>query len=202
MLALPLMIFLWLDDAPGAGFAQAAGRRHRRNCAEIERSCSAVDDLKPDGAQNLNGPFYRLATAMLFSLILTFNATAATVAETVSQWGLIGPWSLDCSLAPDRDKGALLEYVIAPDGRVVHRRDFGDGVDESEVMSAKVSRDGILNLRVQFPKLDQTREYGLILQPDGTLRAMYNRDRKRRYSIKDGRFTANGNPTPPQHRCR
>jgi hypothetical protein len=150
----------------------------------------------------LNGPFCRLALAILFCLVLTLDLRAETVAETASRWGLIGPWSLDCSLAPDRDKGAVLDYAIAPDGRLVHRRDFGDGIDESEVISAEVSQDGILNLRVLFPKLKQTREYGLMLQPDGSMRAIYNRDQKRQYTIKDGKFTANGNPTPSQHRCR
>ena len=60
----------------------------------------------------------------------------------------------------------------------------------------------MLNLRVFFPKLKQTREYGLIKLPDGTMRAIYNRNQKHEYTIKDGKFTANGNPTPPQYKCR
>jgi hypothetical protein len=84
----------------------------------------------------------------------------------------------------------------------VHRRNFGDTTDESEVVTAEVSGDGILNLRVFFPALKQTREYGFIMQPDGILRAMYNRNQKNEYTIKDGKFTANGNATPPQHKCR
>jgi hypothetical protein len=139
---------------------------------------------------------------MLFSLTLTLDASAETVAQTARQWGLIGPWSLDCSLKPDRNKGTVLAYEIAPDDRVVHRRNFGDTTDESEVITAEVSTDGMLNLRVFFPKLKQTREFGLIMQPDGTMRAMYNRNQKDEYSIRDGKFTANGNPTPSQHRCK
>ena len=81
------------------------------------------------------------------------------------------------------------------------RRNFGDSADESEVIAAEVSQGGILNLRVFFPSLKQTREYGLLMQPDGTIRAMYNRSQKGEYSIRDGKFTANGNPTPPQHKC-
>jgi hypothetical protein len=144
----------------------------------------------------------RLALAILFSLTLTLDAPAETVAQTARQWGLIGPWSLDCSLAPDRSKGTVLAYEIASDDRVVHRRNFGDSKDESEVVTAEVSGDGMLNLRVFFPSLKQTREYGLIMQPDGTIRTMYNRNQKDEYTIKDGKFTANGNPTPSQHRCK
>jgi hypothetical protein len=150
----------------------------------------------------LNGQLGRLALAILFSLTLTLEVPAETVAETTRKWGLIGPWSLDCSLAPDRNKGTVLAYEIASGDRVVHRRNFGDTTDESEVVTAEVSGDGILNLRVFFPALKQTREYGFIMQPDGTLRAMFNRNQKNEYTIKDGKFTANGNATPPQHKCR
>jgi hypothetical protein len=150
----------------------------------------------------LNRPFCRLALAILFSLALTLKASAETVAETARAWGLIGAWSLDCSLAPDRGKGAVLAYEIASGDRVVHRRNFGDASDESEVITADVSGDGMLNLRVFFPKLKQTREYGFAMQPDGTMRAMYNRNQNNQYTIRDGKFTANGKPTPPQHKCR
>jgi hypothetical protein len=150
----------------------------------------------------LNGHFRRLALALPFALALPPGASAETVAQTVQKWGLIGPWSLDCSLKPDRDRGTVLDYEIVSDDRVVFRRDFGNQADESEVVTAEVSADGMLNLRVFFPSLKQTREYGLMMQPDGTMRAIYNRNQKNEYSIKDGNFTANGSPTPPQHRCK
>ncbi len=153
------------------------------------------------GARKLNGHSSRLALAMAFSLTLTPGASAETVAQTARKWGLIGPWSLDCSLKPDRNKGTLLDYEVVADDRVVFRRNFGDTSDESEVVTAEVSGDGMLNLRVYFPSLKQTREYGLAMQPDGTMRTIYNRNQKNEYTIKDGKFTANGNPTPPQHRC-
>jgi hypothetical protein len=95
----------------------------------------------------------------------------------------------------------VLDYEIVGDNRVVHRRDFGGATDESEVVTAEISADGMLNLRVFFPSLKQTREFGLMMQPDGTMRAIYNRNQKNEYSIKDGKFTANGSPTPPQHKC-
>jgi hypothetical protein len=109
--------------------------------------------------------------------------------------------SLDCSLPADRNKGTLLAYVIASGGRVLHRCNFGNGMDENEVVTAEVSGNGMLNLRVFFPNLKQIREYSLVMQPDGTIRAMYNRNQKGAYTIKDGKFTANGKPTPPQHKC-
>jgi hypothetical protein len=149
----------------------------------------------------LNGQLGRPALALLLSLTLAHSAAAESLVQTVRKWGLIGPWSLDCSLKPDRTKGAVLDYEVIADGRVMHRRDFGDTIDESEVVGAEVSRDSLLNLRVYFPSLKQNREYGLMMQPDGTMRAIYNRNQNDEYSIKDGKFTANGNPTPSQHKC-
>ncbi len=71
----------------------------------------------------------------------------------------------------------------------------------SRVLSAEISADGTLNLRVYFPSLKQTREYGLMMQPDGTMRAIYNRSARGEYTIRDGKFAASGDPTPPQHKC-
>jgi hypothetical protein len=150
----------------------------------------------------LKGYFRQLALALLYSLTLISGASAETVAQTARKWGLIGPWSLDCSLKPDRNEGTMLAYEVGTHGRLVYRRDFGDATDENDVVAAEISGDGMLNLRVFFPSLKQTREYGLAMQPDGTMRTMYNRNRKSEYTIKDGKFTASGDPTPPQHKCR
>jgi hypothetical protein len=128
-------------------------------------------------------------------------ASAAAVAETASQWGLIGRWSIDCSIPPDHDRGAVLSYQITGRNKVVLHRDFGDSVDNAEVTAAEIYDDNQLNLRIYFPQLRQTRELGLRREPSGAIRAIYNRDRKGAYSIKDGRITANGQPTPPQFRC-
>ena len=147
------------------------------------------------------GQFSRLALAFLFSLTLALSASAETVAQTVRSWGLIGSWSRDCSLKPGKNQNTWLIYEIMPDERVVHRRDFGDSSDENEVVGAEVSGDDMLNLRVFFPNFKQTRDYGLMKQPDGSMRTMYNHDQKDDYSIRDGIFTADGSPAPPLYRC-
>ena len=150
--------------------------------------------------QDVSGFFSRLLLVAAFSVTLAGHASAETMAETAKQWGLIGPWSLDCMLPPDHNKGTVLTYDIADD-HVVHRRDFGDARDEAEVLSLSVSADGMIHLRVYFPSVKQTREYGMIHQDDGTVRAMYNRNEKNQYSIKDGKYTSTGKPTPAQHKC-
>ncbi len=100
----------------------------------------------------------------------------------------------------------MLAYEVGADGRLVYRRDFGDTTDAADVIAAEISADNLLNLRVFFPKLKQTREYGLKMEPDGSIRAFYNRDRKGNYSIRNGRFaptacrrrrTSSANRKPP-----
>jgi hypothetical protein len=149
----------------------------------------------------LNRHFRWLALTIVSSLTIAHPASAETAAETVHKWGLIGSWSLDCSLAAGRNSSSLLAYEIVRDGRVMLRRNFGDTADESQVITAGVSGDGMLNLRVSFPSLKQTRESGFMMQPDGSMRTMYSRDLQGEYTIRDGKFTANGNPTPPLHKC-
>jgi hypothetical protein len=150
----------------------------------------------------LNGHSGRLALAILFAAMLAHLASAETVAQTTRDWGLIGTWSRDCSLPPGTDKIVAFSYEIAAGEQVMHRRDFGDSHDENPVVAADVSEDGMLNLSVFFPDFKETRRYGLMRQGDGTMRTMYNHDQKNEYSIKDGIFTANGNPTPSLHKCR
>jgi hypothetical protein len=149
----------------------------------------------------VTGFLSRLWPAAALSLMFVSSTSAGTIAETAKQWGLIGPWSLDCSLPPDHANGTVLSYEIAAGDKLMHRRDFGDSTDEAEVLSATVSGDDILNLRVYFPSVKQTREYGIMHLADGSIRVIYNRNDKNQYTIKDGKFTANGKPTPVQHKC-
>jgi hypothetical protein len=143
----------------------------------------------------------RWMTAALLWIAFASVTRAESLAATVEGWGLLGSWSVDCALPPGRNTGALLTYEINKDGRVMYRRNFGEAKDESEVVSATVNREGLLNLMVFFPSLHQTREFGLLLSKDGSLRAIYNRSERGEYTIRDGKYVATGAPTPPQRRC-
>ncbi|MDA9523806.1 hypothetical protein XI06_26885 [Bradyrhizobium sp. CCBAU 11434] len=143
----------------------------------------------------------RWTTAAVLWIAFTSLAGAETLAATVEQWGLLGSWAVDCAVRPDRDKGAVLTYEIRGDGRVMYRRDFGDAKDENEVVSATVNAEGLLNLMVYFPTLHQTRQFGLLLAKDGSLRAIYNRSERGEYTIRDGKYVKTGVPTLPQQRC-
>lgn len=150
----------------------------------------------------MNGRVGRLVPVIVVFMMLACTASAESAAETAGKWGLLGRWSVDCSLPPDRDKGAVLAYEITEGGKLIHRRDFGDTTDIADVTAADVSADRVLNLRIFFRAMNQTREFGLKMLPDGSIRAIYNRDQKGQYSIRDGKFTANGKPTPSQYKCK
>jgi hypothetical protein len=141
-----------------------------------------------------------IAAAVLW-VAFTPAAGAESLAATIEEWGLLGSWAVDCAVRPHRDKGALLTYEIRNDGRVMYRRNFGEAKDENEGVSATVSADGLLNVMVYFPLLQQTREFGLLLSKQGSLRAIYNRSERGEYTIRDGKYVATGAPTPAQQRC-
>jgi hypothetical protein len=163
--------------------------------------CLSLAHNRTARGAELSGRFGRLLPLIIVFAMWAGTASAETAAATARKWGLIGRWSLDCALPPDRDRGAVLAYEV-DDGRLVYRRDFGDSTDSADVIAAEISADKLLNLRVFFPKLKQTREYGLRMQADGSIRAFYNRDQKGNYSIRNGLFSANGRPTPPNYKCR
>lgn len=147
-----------------------------------------------------NGLIRGTIPAMLW-LALAPSASAETLAATIARSGLLGSWAIDCSLRPDRAKGAVLTYEIEQDGRVMYRRDFGDAKDENEVVAASADPDGLLNVTVFFPSLHQSRQFGLLIEKDGSLRAIYNRSERGEYTIQDGKFVQTGQLTPAQRRC-
>jgi hypothetical protein len=152
------------------------------------------------GAQNVTGIFVRLALVTTLTVAVAPAAAAGTTAETVRNWGLLGSWATDCSVPPDRANPALV-YEITPDERVMLRRNFGTGKDEQEISTAEISGDGVLRLRMFFPAFKQTRDNGIVMQSDGSIRAIYSRNDKDEYTIRDGSFVASGNPTVALHKC-
>ena len=110
----------------------ATCRRTPRICFYAGQLRSRNANLLPAGAQDtargaeLSGHIGGFLLVIIVFAMAAGTASADSAAETASRWGLIGRWSLDCSLPPDHDRGAVLAYEIADDGRLVYLRDFGD----------------------------------------------------------------------------
>jgi hypothetical protein len=142
-----------------------------------------------------------VALVLLAVLITPEVALAETNVEAASKWGLLGTWKINCSQPTSRSNGDL-GYVVRG-GKLYHDRDFGDAKDSSAVMSATRKDDGSIEIVVNFVSLSQTREFSFRKGSDGRIRAISNRNvDTNEYSIKDGKFTANGNDPPWQSRCR
>jgi len=141
-----------------------------------------------------------IALVFLAFLAIPEVSLAQTNAETASRWGLLGTWRLDCNTPASRSDGAL-QYVVR-EGKLFHDRNFGTARDSNQVTSATRKADGSLDLVVKFDSLSQTRQFSFIKGSDGRIRATSNRNvDTNEYTIKDGKFTANGNAPPWQTRC-
>ncbi len=145
---------------------------------------------------------------MLFVVILlagaSTSARAETVAATMNKWGLMGAWSVDCDAAAGKGTAAKLRYVAKPDGSVFHYRNFGDDSSSDKIKAARITPEDWLELKIFFREIavgEQDRTFALKRIQTGVVQAMYNYNAKREYSVKDGKFTSNGNDTPLQHRC-
>jgi hypothetical protein len=127
------------------------------------------------------------------------DARAESVGEAAEKWGLLGTWAIDCTKPPSRENGYL---AYARNGeQVVHRRDFGDLSDTHWVTGAKLLSGGAIEIVMDISGFAQTRTMVLVKTGDGRSRTISNRDDAGRFSIKDGKFIANGKPAPWQTRC-
>lgn len=145
-----------------------------------------------------------VSLAFLAMMLSLGAAQADSTSDTVAKFGLIGEWAIDCTVDPGPNLKGRLKYTIGKKGDIVHIRNFGDRTATDYVKSARITPEGWLELKVYFPELEkgaQNRTFALAKQPDGTLRAMYNRAENGDRTIVDGKFTANGNDTPKQTKC-
>jgi hypothetical protein len=144
-----------------------------------------------------------IVAATLLAAMST-SAGAETVADTVSKWGLIGVWSVSCQAAAGKDLAGKLQYEARPDGSVYHYRNFGSSKDADKVKSARVTKEGWLELKIFFNSIaagEQDRTFALKKIAPGVIQAMYNHNAKGVYGVKDGKFTSNGHDTPLQRKC-
>jgi hypothetical protein len=146
----------------------------------------------------------RIFLAVILLAGVSASARAETVAATMTKWGLIGDWSVDCAAAAGGGTAAKLRYAANKDGSVFHYRNFGDAKSSDKVKSVRITPEDWLELKIFFKEIavgEQDRTFALKRIQTGVVQAMYNYNAKGEYSVKDGKFTSNGKETPLQHRC-
>ena len=147
-------------------------------------------------------PVGLLLAAFIFLLPMPVSAKSAV--DAAAKWGLIGTWALDCASKPSGANGHL-SFLRGPEGRLIHKREFGDRRDESRVLDTTIRPDGTLEVVIDFNRLTPPHKRRVVFSKvaDDRKRAIENQvvgmpD----FSVKDGKFISNGNPTPLQIRCR
>jgi hypothetical protein len=130
-------------------------------------------------------------------------AHAQDVADVLTRWGLLGTWSVDCASPPGRSN-TYTTYVARFDRSAYYTREWGEArdTDPNDINAATILPDGMLLLREFMPAFNQTREMWLVKGADGRTRAMMNREVGGQYTVRDGRFAANGRETPWSSRCQ
>lgn len=126
--------------------------------------------------------------------------SAETAVEIARDWGLLGTWAVDCAEPPRQGRGNTISYEATSEGHLIYRRDL-DSSDNNEVTGARIEPDHMLVLSITMPHYRQTRENGIAKQADGSIRSVFSRGTDGSYTIRDGRFVANGKPTPPLRKC-
>jgi hypothetical protein len=106
----------------------------------------------------------KIAFLAIFLAVACGSARAETVADTMTKWGLVGAWSVDCNAAAGMGKVAKLRYVAKPDGSVFHYRNFGDDSSSDEITSARITSENWLELKIFFHEIavgEQDRTFAL-----------------------------------------
>lgn len=136
---------------------------------------------------------------MLWLLAGFGPASAQDSAAVAESWGLLGTWSVDCAQAASKSNAHL--SFVRVDGQLMHRRDFGELRDEYPIRSATAAADGSLEILVDLRPAGKARTIVFARAGEGKKRAIQNRGEQGDYTIRNGKFVANGAPTPVQTRC-
>ncbi len=142
----------------------------------------------------------RLFAIAVAALTCSTAAGAADIPETLSQWGLLGTWALDCQSQPSRND--VHETWVRRGGEVFLERNGGDFQDSNKVLDASIAPDGLLEMQIEFKGFSQTRVNVITKRPDGRKRAITNHDMRGTYTVRDGKFTGHDRETPWMTRCR
>ena len=126
---------------------------------------------------------------------------AQTVTETITKWGLLGSWSIDCSARATDAGSSHLAYQIR-EGKPVQIRNMGkDGDDVSVISRATIGPDGSLEVRIEREG-GRRSDIVFVRGPNRQIRAKVNRQADGTYIIRDAKFVSNGTPTKWQTRCQ
>jgi hypothetical protein len=129
-------------------------------------------------------------------------AMTRTPAQVASDWGLLGSWRANCS-APVSQANITITYADVG-GSLVYQRDQGNTQDSNPVVSATVTPDDKMDFVIDFTAAGQKRRNVIVKAADGSKYRAFNNSNiaTGEYSVKDGKFTSNGQDAPWLNRCK
>jgi hypothetical protein len=134
--------------------------------------------------------------------VVTCNAATAqqSAFDVAERWGLPGTWALRCDRPPSPENTHIT--YERTDGAFVVRSDAGPLGGLGEVRAAALADDGGIELTIAFKKFATIQTNHIAKNADGQIRAIWNRDDKGNYTVKDGKMTGSGWPSLLLTRCK
>jgi len=143
----------------------------------------------------------RPVVALCVSFLASGVCWANSASDTAANWGLLGTWEIACG-APPSVQNLVLGWVVR-DGKLYHERNWGAGKDSPEATAASVMPDGSLVLTVRFDAERRIRQFALVKRDNDHIQTVWNKNvSPEEYIVRDGKFTATGEATQIQTRCR
>ena len=124
-------------------------------------------------------------------------AQAETAAEAITRWGLIGTWYSDCA-NPATDGAPRVRWTVR-NGAPLSERDYATHRDSSQIRSAVIRPDGMIDIVIVFStvRLNRFRK-----SQDGAIQNVFNQDvDTKAIVVQDGKILANGNAMAWLHHC-
>jgi len=135
-----------------------------------------------------------------FFVLLIMPATAGdaraqpNVVQQVTEWGLLGTWSSDCSRTPSDAR-----YLVR-DGKVLQY--WWDDKDAASLVTAQVGSNGTLLFRAKYSADPKDYVDVSFEKQAGKIRFVFQRDADGSYFVRQGKFVSDGVALPWFVRCR
>jgi hypothetical protein len=152
-----------------------------------------------------------LAAALAFASVDMANvetADAQSVADTITEFGLIGSWATDCS-QPASTSNFLTVYAVKPSGEVsrTYYDQPGHVYNKYKITSAKrqapdmLSYEQVWDFEGTPANIAGDRVQVLLNMADNKFQIVSSQGSDGSFFVKDRKFPGSGDTTPWQSRC-
>ena len=142
-----------------------------------------------------------LGAAAAATVVSLCSAQAATVSETLRDFGLLGSWATQCNAAATIDNNHRTYSVVSED-IVQEYNDLGPDYEPNIATITAAGRVAPNQLQINSTLQSGAVRTLLIVMRGNTIRTMSNVRSDGAVLVKDGIVQSNGNATPALTRCK